>query len=88
MKNYNGVYINKITIIKNVLMKHTTDKKRGSFNKEIFEIEFDNGDKVYLVMKPKEMQVCFNGIDFELEDTIFTKRKVIFRDVSELEEEE
>lgn len=85
MKNYNGVYVNKITIIKNVLMKHTIDKKRGSFNKEIWEIEFDNGDKVYLVIKPKNMQVCFNSIDFKLEDTIFTKRKVIFRDVSELD---
>lgn len=88
MKNYNGVYINKITIIKNVFMKHTIDKRRESFNREIYEVEFDNGDKVYLVMNPKKMQVCFNGIDFELEDTIFTKRKVIFRDVSELEEEE
>lgn len=85
MKNYNGVYINKITLIKNVLMEHTTDKRRIDFNKEIYEIEFDNGDKVYTIMKPKEMQVCLNGVDFKLKDTIFTKRKVIFEDITELE---
>lgn len=84
MENYMGVYVNKITKINNVLMQHTTDKRRISFNRKIYEIEFDNGDKVYLVMKPKKRQVCFNGIDFKLKDTFLTRKKVIFNDVTEL----
>lgn len=80
MENYDGVYIDKITMIKNVLMQHTTDERRISFNRKIYEIEFDNGDKVYTVMKPKKMQCCFNGIDFTLKETIFTRKKVLFED--------
>ena len=86
LKNYTGVYINKITLIKNILMEHTTDKRRIDFKKEIYEIEFDNGDIVYTVMTPKNMQVCFNGVDFRLKDTVFTKRKVIFQDITEMGE--
>ena len=82
MKNYTGVYVNKITRIKNIIMEHTTDKRRVSFNRKIYEIEFDNGDKVYTVMKPKKMQVCFNGVDFKLKETFFTRKKVIFNDVT------
>lgn len=84
MQNYNGIYVNKITMIKNILMQHKVDKRRISFKRKIYEIEFDNGDIVYTVLKPKKMQCCFNGVDFALKETIFTRRKIIFRDLTEI----
>lgn len=82
--NSKGVFINKITIVKNVFMEHIADKTRISFNKELYEIEFDNGDIAYTIMKPKNAQVCFSGADFKLKEMFFTKRKVIFQDKTEL----
>lgn len=81
MENYNGVYISKITKIKNVLMKHNYDERRKFFKKTLYKIQFDNGDVLYLQLKPKKYQNCFNGVDFKLINTIFTRRKVIYKEI-------
>ena len=36
-------------------------KKRKFFKRELFEIEFDNGDIVYMQIKPKKYSNCING---------------------------
>ena len=81
MQNYNGVYIEKITKLKNVFIEHTYDKRRKFFERTIFKIEFDNGNTLYLKMKPKKYQNCFNRIDFKIIDTKFTRKKVIYDEI-------
>lgn len=81
MENYNGIYINKITQIKNVFMQHNYDKRRTFFERKLYEIQFDNGDILYMKMKPKKYQNCFNGVDFKLVNTKFTKRKVLYEEI-------
>ena len=53
-ENYNGVYIEKITKIKNVFMQHNYDKERVSFEKTIYKINFDNGDIYELKLEKLE----------------------------------
>ena len=81
MKNYNGVYINKITKAKNVILQHNYDIKRRFFERKLYIIEFDNGDILYLKLKPKKYANCMNGVDFRLENTIFTRKKIIYEEI-------
>ena len=81
IKNYNGVYISKITKVKNVILQHNYNEKRNFFEKELFIIEFNNGDLVYMKIKPKKYSNCINGIDFRLEITIFARKKIIYEEV-------
>ena len=81
IKNYEGVYISKITKVKNVILQHNYDTKRMFFERELFIIEFDNGDIVYMILKPKKYSNCINGIDFRLENTKLTRRKIIYEEM-------
>ena len=81
MENYSGVYIDKITKIKNVFMEHNYDKRRKFFVKTLYKYELDNGNILYVKMKPKKYQNCFNGVDFKIIDTIFTTKKVIYEEI-------
>lgn len=80
-ENYNGVYIEKVTKVKRVFMEHNYDKRRKFFKKTLYEIQFDNGDMVYLQLRPKKYQNCFNGVDFKLINTKFTKRKIVYEEI-------
>lgn len=78
IKNYEGNYIDKITLIRNVLMRHNYDSRRTFFERKIYKIDFDNGDVLFTVLKPKKYQNCFNGVTFKLINTKFTREKIIF----------
>lgn len=81
IKNYEGVYISKITKVKNVILQHNYNINRRFFEKELFIIEFDNGDIVYMQLKPKKYSNCINGVDFKIENTKFTRKKIIYEEV-------
>ena len=81
IKNYEGAYIRKITKVKNVILQHNYDEKRTFFERELFMIEFDNGDILYMKLKPKKYSNCINGIDFRLENTKLTRRKIIYEEM-------
>lgn len=80
MENYNGAYINKITRIKNTVMQHIYNKRRTFFTRTLYKIEFDNGNILYMKMKPKKYQNCFNGVDFKLINTKYTRIKIIYEE--------
>ena len=81
LKNYEGVYISKITKVKNIILQHNYMEKRRFFERKLYVIEFDNGDIVYMKLKPKKYANCINGVDFRLEDTKFTRRKIIYEEI-------
>lgn len=80
IKNYNGAYICKITRVKNTILQHNYDIRRKFFEREIFVIEFDNGDILFMKLKPRKYANCFNGVDFRLDNTIFTRKKIIYEE--------
>ena len=81
IKNYEGAYIRKITKVKNVILQHNYDEKRTFFERELFMIEFDNGDILYMKLKPKKYSNCINGIDFRLENTKLTRKNIIYEEI-------
>lgn len=81
IKNYDGVYIRKIIKVKNVILQHNYNEKRKFFERELFIIEFDNGDILYMKLKPKKYSNCMNGIDFRLENTKLTRKKVVYEEI-------
>ena len=81
MKNYNGAYINKIIKVNNVILQHNYDTRRRFFEKKLYVIEFDDGNILYLKLKPKKYANCMNGVDFRLENTIFTRKKIIYEEI-------
>ncbi len=81
IKNYEGVYIRKITKVKNCILQHSYDEKRKFFERKWFIIEFDNGDILYMKLKPKKYSNCMNGVDFRLEDTKFTRKKIVYEEI-------
>lgn len=81
IKNYEGVYISKITKVKNVFLQHNYDERRKFFERELFIIELDNEDIVYMKLKPKKYSNCFNGVDFRIENSRFTRRKIVYEEM-------
>ena len=81
IKNYERAYIRKITKVKNVILQHNYDEKRTFFERELFMIEFDNGDILYMKLKPKKYSNCINGIDFRLENTKLTRKNIIYEEI-------